>query len=109
VAAGRCHLGKKQPLRYWEVCHPRTVAVKDSLLAESLGAVVTSFQNARRHVMTQTIAVASDPRPPSPRPSSLEASSPGFPPDVVRLLDVLVRIESRRQARLRALQAQEAS
>lgn len=32
-----------------------------------------------------------------------------FPPDVVRLLDVLTRIERRRQARLRALLNKEAS
>lgn len=43
-------------------------------------------------------------QPPSPRPSP-----EGFPPDVLRLLDVLARIERRRQARLRALQMQGAS
>ena len=43
-------------------------------------------------------------KPPSPRPSA-----EGFPPDVLRLLDVLARIERRRQERLRALARSEAS
>ena len=42
--------------------------------------------------------------------SSSEAAAPvGFPPDVVILLDVLARIEQRRQARLWALRLKEAS
>jgi len=45
----------------------------------------------------------------SPRPSSPSASSADFPPDVVRLLDVLARIERRRQARLAAERAQASS
>jgi hypothetical protein len=32
-----------------------------------------------------------------------------LPPDIVRLLDILARIEQRRQARLRELRAREAS
>lgn len=48
---------------------------------------------------------ARDPRPPSPG----ESVSPDLPPDIVRLLDVLARIERRRQARLRAERLREAS
>jgi hypothetical protein len=33
----------------------------------------------------------------------------GFPPDIVHLLEVLARIERRRQARLRELRGREAS
>jgi hypothetical protein len=43
------------------------------------------------------------------KPLSPHSQSGGFPPDVVRLLDVLVRIERRRQAKLRAMRIQEAS
>lgn len=43
-------------------------------------------------------------KPPSPHPLG-----EGFPPDVVRLLDVLARIERRRQIKLRTLRIQEAS
>jgi hypothetical protein len=48
----------------------------------------------RHHVSTD--------RPPSPL-------AQGFPPDIVYLLEVLARIERRRQARLRELRTREAS
>jgi hypothetical protein len=69
--------------------------------------------------MTQRTTVPS--RPPSALVSSSVAStslavSPvvlctpnGFPPDVVRLLEVFARIELRRQLRLRDMQEREAS
>lgn len=79
--------------------------------------------------MTQRTSVPS--RPPSALVSSFVASSPvassfvalspvvaspvalstptGFPPDIVRLLEVFARIELRRQLRLRELQEREAS
>jgi hypothetical protein len=74
--------------------------------------------------MTQRTSVPS--RPPSALVSSLVASSSvvsatvavspvalstpsGFPPDIVRLLEVFARIELRRHLRLRELQEREAS
>ncbi len=59
--------------------------------------------------MVQAISVAVDPRPPSARALSPVTPSPSFPPDVIRLLDVLARIELRRQTRLRELRGREAS
>jgi hypothetical protein len=69
--------------------------------------------------MTQRTSVPS--RPPSSLVSSSVVASPValtpvgpsspliLPPDVVRLLEVLARIELRRQLRLRALTTEEAS
>lgn len=47
--------------------------------------------------------------PPAGTSSSEAAAAVGFPRDVVILLDVLARIEQRRQARLWALRLKEAS
>jgi len=65
-----------------------------------------AIQIARRHVMTQTTSVAVESRRPSRGPSSTVVSSTvaSLPPDIVRLLDVLARIElRRRRARLQVL------
>jgi hypothetical protein len=72
---------------------------------------VAPLQIVRRHSMVQAIPVAVDSRPPSPRVLTPVARVPvePFSADVIRLLDVLARIELRRQARLRALQEREAS
>lgn len=54
--------------------------------------------------MRDPVAVASL-RPPS-RPTAILSE---LPPDIVRLVDVLARIELRRQARLRELRGREVS
>jgi hypothetical protein len=50
------------------------------------------------------ISTTKEAKPPAPQPPSV-----GLPPDVLRLLDVLARIERRRQAKLRAVRIQGAS
>ena len=75
----------------------------DRKIKEAYTALATDATSFIKEVSSMANSTT-EAKPPLSRPSA-----EGFPPDIVRLLDVLARIERRRQARLRALARSEAS